>query len=171
MKDFEQHVADAFGIDLKSTSMLRSDYLAESTARFLSRLVDIRREQGLTQKDVADRLGIKQATVSDFERMDSDPKLSTVRKYAHAIEALIKFRVEADTGQLNDDRSRDWEDDSVRQTTKGQDNFVRPRRDGLAQDFVFPVTTFQVDFAEANVTARETVTIESTKRSDFALGA
>lgn len=64
-----------------------------------SELVLLRREAGLSQGDVAERMGISQQAVSKFERYDSDPKLSTVRRYANAVGALITHRVERDQGQ------------------------------------------------------------------------
>lgn len=62
-------------------------------------LVALRREAGLTQGDVAERMGVSQQAVSKFERYDSDPKLSTVRRYANAVGALVEHRVERDQGQ------------------------------------------------------------------------
>lgn len=62
-------------------------------------LVQLRRNAGLTQGDLAERMGVSQQAISKFERYDSDPKLSTVRTYANAVGALIEHRVERDHGQ------------------------------------------------------------------------
>ncbi len=64
-----------------------------------SALIRLRREQGLTQKDVADLLGVTQQAVYKLERYDSDPKFSTIRRYANAVGALVEHRVAPDLGQ------------------------------------------------------------------------
>ena len=77
----------------------RAKVLAREHRTMRSELVHLRREGGLTQGDVAERMGVSQQAVSKFERYDSDPKLSTVRRYANAVGALIEHRVESDQGQ------------------------------------------------------------------------
>lgn len=62
-------------------------------------LVHLRRREGLTQEQLANRMGITQQAVHKFERYDSDPKLSTIRRYANAVGALIKYDVTPDLGQ------------------------------------------------------------------------
>jgi transcriptional regulator with XRE-family HTH domain len=56
-------------------------------------LIDARRDAGLSQRDVAELLGIKQSSVAAFERHDNDPRLSTIRRYALAVGARIDHRV------------------------------------------------------------------------------
>ncbi|MDT0169458.1 helix-turn-helix transcriptional regulator [Pseudarthrobacter sp. BRE9] len=77
----------------------RAKVLAREHRTMRSELVALRREAGLTQGDVANRMGVTQQAVSKFERYDSDPKLSTVRRYANAVGALVEHRVERDQGQ------------------------------------------------------------------------
>lgn len=91
---------DFLGIDDQSPSQRRSLELAERNQRLLEDLVAVRKMRKLSQADVAAVLGITQPTVADFERTGSDPKLSTIARYAHAVEALISFDVEVDAGQL-----------------------------------------------------------------------
>lgn len=64
--------------------------------RMLRALVDARRAAGLTQRQVADILGIKQSSIAAFERHDNDPKLSTIQRYALAVGAEIEHRVSCD---------------------------------------------------------------------------
>ncbi len=64
-----------------------------------SDLIRLRREHGLTQKDVAEALGVTQQAINKLERYDSDPKFSTVRRYANAVGALVEHRVAPDLGQ------------------------------------------------------------------------
>jgi transcriptional regulator with XRE-family HTH domain len=91
---------DFLGIDEQSPSQRRSSELIERNRQLLDDLIAIRKERKLSQADVAKVLGITQPSVADFERSGSDPKLSTIARYAHAVEALIRYDVEADTGQL-----------------------------------------------------------------------
>lgn len=100
------NVGQLLGLDRNDPDQARASHLVRADREFLRRLVKIREDSGLTQKDVADRLGIQQPSVAAFERYDNDPKMSTVRKYAHAIEALVAHRAEPDTGQLLDDTTK-----------------------------------------------------------------
>ncbi len=81
------------------TIRARAKVLAREDYAMRSDLVALRRQAGLTQKQVAERMGITQQAVHKLERYDSDPKLSTVRRYANAVGALIEHRVVPDMGQ------------------------------------------------------------------------
>lgn len=59
----------------------------------MDQLVALRKTHNLSQADVAERLGISQPAVAAFERYDSNPTLSTLRRYALAIEARLSFEV------------------------------------------------------------------------------
>ena len=66
---------------------------AHSRNNFVDALVKLRRAMGLTQTEVANRMGVKQPTVSGFENEGSDPRLSTIQRYARALEATATFRL------------------------------------------------------------------------------
>lgn len=59
----------------------------------LKDLVDLRKQQGLSQDEVARRMGVSQSTVAGFEQYDADPTLSTLRRYALAVGARVKTQV------------------------------------------------------------------------------
>lgn len=84
----------------KVLSKLRAQELAKNDYLLLRDLIQLRIDSDLTQKDVADKLGISQQAVSKFEKLDADPRLSTIRLYAHAVGALVAHVVEKDNGQL-----------------------------------------------------------------------
>jgi transcriptional regulator with XRE-family HTH domain len=88
--------------DARATSRRRAVELAKNDFRLLRDLIRVREARGLSQKDVAEALGITQQAVSKFERLDADPRLSTIRQYAHAVGALVAHAVEADNGQRID---------------------------------------------------------------------
>lgn len=55
----------------------------------MSQLVARRRKRGMTQADVAKRLGVTKRWVRKFERYDSDPRASEIRMYTIAITAPL----------------------------------------------------------------------------------
>lgn len=80
----------------------RANALVENDMRMLRSLIDLRERQRVSQEEVARRLGVSQPAIAAFERYDNDPKLSTIRRYAHAIGALIDHTVNLDDGQPTD---------------------------------------------------------------------
>lgn len=77
----------------------RAKLLAREDRQMKADLIDMRQRAGLSQKAVADMLGISQQAVYKFERYDSDPKMSTLRRYANAVGALVEHSVTPDLGQ------------------------------------------------------------------------
>lgn len=61
--------------------------------RLLDTLVALRKRLGLTQTEVARRMGVKQPMVSEFENEGSDPRLSTIQRYARAVEGTVRWQV------------------------------------------------------------------------------
>lgn len=68
--------------------------LAEENYELLTQLVNKRIESGLTQQDVAELLAVSQQSISKFESLEMDPRLSTISKYAMAINVLISHSVQ-----------------------------------------------------------------------------
>jgi transcriptional regulator with XRE-family HTH domain len=66
----------------------------------LDELVRVRKASGVSQTDIARRMGVNSATVSMFENRTDDPRLSTVQRYARAIGVRLPLTV---TPQANDD--------------------------------------------------------------------
>jgi transcriptional regulator with XRE-family HTH domain len=87
---------------MASKSRLRARHLVDQDRELRFELIRLREASGLTQRDVAERIGVTPQAISKFERIDADPKLSTIRRYAHAIEAIVSHKVERDEGQLVD---------------------------------------------------------------------
>lgn len=54
-------------------------------------LLGLRRRHRLSQTAVADRMGVRQPTVSGFETEDSDPRLLTLQRYARAVGAKLRL--------------------------------------------------------------------------------
>jgi len=67
-------------------------FLAEGVRRqLLIDLGDIRRARGLTQTQVAAAMGTSQSAVAKLERGESDPRLSTVARYALAVGHRVEY--------------------------------------------------------------------------------
>lgn len=76
-----------------TTSQKLATTLAMSDFEMISALVEIRKSLGLNQAELAEIMGVTQQAISKFERMDSDPRLSTIRRYAIAVGAIINHNV------------------------------------------------------------------------------
>ncbi|GAA1179393.1 helix-turn-helix domain-containing protein [Corynebacterium glaucum] len=59
------------------------------------RLREARKNGKLSQKDVAAAMGTTQSAISDLERGETDPQLSTMQRYARAVGARIRLVVDA----------------------------------------------------------------------------
>ena len=70
-----------------------AEALAAQDERLRHLLVRARKAAGMSQRDVAAALGIKQSSVAGFESHDNDPRLSTIRRYALAVGAHVEHRV------------------------------------------------------------------------------
>lgn len=77
----------------------RAKVLAREDRELRASLVRARREAGLTQREVAERMGVSQQQVNKLERYDADPRLSTLQRYANAVGALYRHDVDIDRGQ------------------------------------------------------------------------
>lgn len=77
----------------------RAKVLARADREMRADLVRIRRESGLSQQQIAERMGVTQQAVHKLERYDADPRQSTLQRYANAVGALVEHRVYVDHGQ------------------------------------------------------------------------
>jgi ribosome-binding protein aMBF1 (putative translation factor) len=70
------------------------DRLAESSDELVRRLARRRLDLGLSQTEVAARMGTSQSTVARIESGGSDLRLSTLGRYAGALGTSISYHVE-----------------------------------------------------------------------------
>ena len=94
----------AAGLDPDNADYQLRQQLAEADDQLIERLVQMRKDKGLTQKVVAERMKRDVAAVSNFERLRADPHLSTIRRYAAAIGASITHGV-VDVDAVADDEA------------------------------------------------------------------
>lgn len=64
-----------------------------------SQLYRIREELQLSQKELAETLGIKQPSLSAIENRGHDLKISTMKKYVEAMGGKLRIDVELPTGK------------------------------------------------------------------------
>lgn len=69
----------------------------DKRAELVRNLVQARKNAGLRQVDVAERMGIGQPSVSEFERGETSVKLETLQKYAEAIGVTINISISPDS--------------------------------------------------------------------------
>lgn len=81
--------------DLSASSEFRAAYDdANTRSKLLLLLQRIRRETGLTQSVLAELMGTTQSAVSDLEAGTTDPRLSTIQRYARALNARLILDIE-----------------------------------------------------------------------------
>lgn len=79
----------------------RADSLVEAHTEHLRELIALRRKHQLSQETVAERMGVSQPTVAAFEHYDSNPTLTTIRRYALAVGAKLDIKVIDDCTDQN----------------------------------------------------------------------
>ena len=77
----------------------RADLLVDARDRLLEGLVRLRKEHKLSQQTAAERMGVSQPTVAAFERYDANPTVSSIIRYAMAVNALLDIKVVDDCGE------------------------------------------------------------------------
>lgn len=92
--------------------MIASELINQSQD-MLDELLDLRKRKGMTQQDVADIIGVTRTAVTAFERYDSDPKLSTIIRYAMAVGARLNISVEDGQAWARVERERKFASDFV----------------------------------------------------------
>ena len=84
-----------FGSHLKDPGFAGAFEDASARSTLVETLRQLRKASGQTQRQVADAMGTTQSAISDLERGESDPQLSTVQRYARAVGAKIRFTVDS----------------------------------------------------------------------------
>ncbi|MEM9616250.1 MAG: helix-turn-helix transcriptional regulator [Actinomycetota bacterium] len=67
--------------------------MADGTEALIGRLSELRRSRGLSQTAVAARMGTSQSALARLESGQTDLRLSTLARYAEALDAEIGFAV------------------------------------------------------------------------------
>lgn len=73
---------------------LRHRRMAEERRRLIAELVDQRRSAGLSQTQIAARMGTSQSAVARLETGGADVRASTLERYAAALGCVISWQVD-----------------------------------------------------------------------------
>jgi transcriptional regulator with XRE-family HTH domain len=84
--------------------------MAESRRRLLAELVDQRRSLGLSQTEVAARMGTSQSAVARLEAVAGDVRLSTLERYAEAVGHTLRWSLEPASGRTGNPSGGDAEE-------------------------------------------------------------
>lgn len=68
---------------------------AATRSALLQHLIDLRQAQHLSQTDVSRSMGTTQSAISELEGGTTDPHLSTLQRYARAVNASLRIAVAA----------------------------------------------------------------------------
>ncbi|WP_271985307.1 helix-turn-helix domain-containing protein [Pseudoclavibacter terrae] len=86
-------INELLGIDHDNVSDRLADELVQADKRLLAELIRARVRADKTQAQVAAAMGVSQSAVARIEGGERDLHLSTLRRYAHAIGALVQHIV------------------------------------------------------------------------------
>jgi transcriptional regulator with XRE-family HTH domain len=76
-----------------SEASRRATRLTRDLRRVIRDLKAAREARGLSASQVADTIGVHRSVISKFENQTSDPKLSTLLRYAHAVGVDLELKV------------------------------------------------------------------------------
>ncbi|ANW23716.1 type II toxin-antitoxin system antitoxin HipB [Vibrio sp. Isolate22] len=68
----------------------------------------IRQKNGWTQSELAKKVGIKQATISNFENNPNKTTLSTFFKLAQAMDLTLSIQEKSQVASLNENDDESW---------------------------------------------------------------
>jgi DNA-binding XRE family transcriptional regulator len=74
---------------------IRHRRMTERRRRLIAELVSHRRETGLSQTQIAARMGTSQSAVARLETGDADVRASTLERYAAALGRVISWQADA----------------------------------------------------------------------------
>lgn len=63
------------------------------------RLAELRKDANLSQKELADKIGVSQSAISQLENSDNAIQLDTLTKYVNALGGKLHLSVELPSGQ------------------------------------------------------------------------
>jgi transcriptional regulator with XRE-family HTH domain len=87
MSDWDKFVEE----QLKDPEV-RAEYDAlEPEFAIIQAIIDVRKNTGLTQKQLSERTGIAQADISRLENGNANPSLNTLKRLASAMDKTLKI--------------------------------------------------------------------------------
>lgn len=87
--DFEKFKKES----LKNPKIRGEYYCLQPEFALVRAILRARREKGLTQKELAERIGSKQAVISRLESGKANPSLGFIKRLAQALDACLEIRL------------------------------------------------------------------------------
>lgn len=87
MDDLQRHINESLKVSAFAEVWAESEITHELTRQIIA----LRIKRGLTQKDVADRIGTKQSVIARIENGEQNVSLKTISKLADALKANVKI--------------------------------------------------------------------------------
>ena len=106
-------------------------------------LRELRREQGKTQKDLAEYMGLTQATISDWEVSKVEPSIEWLIKLADFFNVSIDFLVGRESDFISSGKSDTRLSDSERRLIKAFIQLDEDTQEKLIEDAEFYVQLAQ----------------------------
>lgn len=78
--------------------------MSEMTKKFASAILRRRKELGLTQEELAERVGTTKQMVSKYEKCQRSPKVQMANAFASALETTLDKLLEVEPRTTDDDR-------------------------------------------------------------------
>ncbi|QFP97009.1 helix-turn-helix DNA binding protein [Gordonia phage Suerte] len=78
---------------MRTQKQIAARMSAAAEVAFKKQLVAAREAAGLSQRRLADLMGVDNSTISRMERLDSDPRLSDLRQYLTQCKAALSLNV------------------------------------------------------------------------------
>lgn len=116
---------ELLGLDPADMEVIEANEDFDDLADFVRTLVQIRKEKGIKQKDLAKAMGTSQSVVSDLERVGGNPTVRSLQRYVRALGCRLGLRVRHEFG---------WQDAATFHAAKSpiavsNARNVRPARD------------------------------------------
>jgi transcriptional regulator with XRE-family HTH domain len=96
------------GYDVDSAAVKNAREAARVYANVIDSLAECRKESGLKQSDVAERMGTGQSAVSELENVGADARFSTVIRYAQAIGCQLNIEIVTPGDETQWSAKTDW---------------------------------------------------------------
>lgn len=84
---------EILGVDHSDPSQILADRLVANDRKLLNELIDQRKRLDLSQREVAEKMGVTESAISKIESGSRDLRLATLRRYAHAVGVEVKHNV------------------------------------------------------------------------------
>jgi transcriptional regulator with XRE-family HTH domain len=89
MEDLNTRIAEKF----KNKDFEKEYFRTAALYRLSDRLLLLRKQRGLTQKELAEIIGTTQAVVSRLESVSVKPSLETILNFAEALDAVVDIQI------------------------------------------------------------------------------